>query len=121
MGKVDDLAWTGFNLLAWSLAETHIGIICACAPSLRAFFRRYVNLSSSRNSHNRGSHVPDDGEAGNRGSRMRCSTLPMIPPMDDKNGNFVSSPTSPLPPLEKEEMTTDVSETRASSCRTAAT
>jgi hypothetical protein len=117
MGKVDDLAWTGFNLLAWSLVETHIGIICACAPSLRAFFRKYVNISSSRHSH-RFSHMQDGGEAGSRGSRARCSNLPEIQLENKPDGSFVTSPTSPLPPLEKEEMMVNVSDTKASSTRT---
>ncbi|CAK3965534.1 Hypothetical predicted protein [Lecanosticta acicola] len=37
-----DLAWTGFDLLAWALVETQLAIICACAPALRVFFRRYL-------------------------------------------------------------------------------
>ncbi|KXS98993.1 hypothetical protein AC578_6164 [Pseudocercospora eumusae] len=37
-----DSTWTGFSLLAWSIVECHLAIICACAPSLRVFFRRYL-------------------------------------------------------------------------------
>lgn len=37
-----DTSWVGFDLFTWSLLECHLGIIFACAPSLRAFVRRYV-------------------------------------------------------------------------------
>lgn len=40
-----DTSWTGFELAAWSIVECQLGIICACAPSLRAFFRRYLRDS----------------------------------------------------------------------------
>ncbi|EMC95582.1 hypothetical protein BAUCODRAFT_40492, partial [Baudoinia panamericana UAMH 10762] len=38
-----DTSWAGFNLFAWSLVECHLAILCACAPHLRAFFRRYLS------------------------------------------------------------------------------
>ncbi|USW55931.1 hypothetical protein Slin15195_G092500 [Septoria linicola] len=37
-----DTTWTGHTLFAWSIVETQLAIMCACAPSLRAFFRRYL-------------------------------------------------------------------------------
>lgn len=37
-----DSSWTGFELAAWTIVECQLGIICACAPSLRAMFRRYL-------------------------------------------------------------------------------
>lgn len=40
-----DASWTGFELLAWTVVECQLGLICACAPSLRAFFRRYLRDS----------------------------------------------------------------------------
>lgn len=44
-----DTSWTGFDLFVWSLIECHLAIICACAPSLRAFFRRYLSEPFNRN------------------------------------------------------------------------
>jgi hypothetical protein len=55
LGNTYDTSWTGFDLLIWTIIELQLGIICACAPSLRAFFRRYVSealrksLTSSKN------------------------------------------------------------------------
>lgn len=43
LGITYDTSWTGFDLLVWTIIELHLGIICACAPSLRAFFRRYLS------------------------------------------------------------------------------
>ena len=37
-----DTSWAGFNLFIWALLECHLAIIFACAPSLRAFVRRYL-------------------------------------------------------------------------------
>lgn len=43
LGKTYDTSWVGFDLLVWTIIELQLGIICACAPSLRAFFRRYLS------------------------------------------------------------------------------
>ena len=43
LGRIYDTSWTGFDLLVWTIVEMQLGIICACAPSLRAFFRRYLS------------------------------------------------------------------------------
>lgn len=43
LGRTYDTSWTGFDLLVWTIIELQLGIICACAPSLRAFFRRYLS------------------------------------------------------------------------------
>jgi len=36
-----DKTWLGFNVFAAGTAEGNIGIICACAPSLKSCFRVY--------------------------------------------------------------------------------
>lgn len=61
LGNTYDTSWTGFNLLVWTIIEMQLGIICACAPSMRAFFRRYLSdrirkslTLSSRNKRSRG-------------------------------------------------------------------
>lgn len=43
LGNNYDTSWTGFDLLVWATVELQLGLICACAPSLRAFFRRYLS------------------------------------------------------------------------------
>jgi hypothetical protein len=61
LGNTYDTSWIGFDLLVWTIIEMQLGIICACAPSMRAFFRRYLSdrirrsltLSSSRNKRSR--------------------------------------------------------------------
>jgi hypothetical protein len=37
-----DTSWNGFSLFVWSLLECELAVIFACAPALRAFFRRYL-------------------------------------------------------------------------------
>jgi hypothetical protein len=34
-------SWIGFRLMVASVTETHVSIICACAPLLKASFRRF--------------------------------------------------------------------------------
>lgn len=48
MNHTYDTSWTGFNLFVWALLECHLAIIFACAPSLRAFVRKYLGESFSR-------------------------------------------------------------------------
>ncbi|KAF2720942.1 hypothetical protein K431DRAFT_247912 [Polychaeton citri CBS 116435] len=43
LGSTYDTSWTGFDLFTWSLIECQLAIICACAPSLRAFVKNYLN------------------------------------------------------------------------------
>lgn len=120
MGHPTDLAWTGFDLLAWSLAEVHIGIVCACAPSLRAFFRQYVNISSHRNSR-RISRRPDmDAEEAGlaspsntyRGSNRDSAQSQMAMADMKHQSAVVYEPTTPLPP-EKGEIGVAVSDSHS--------
>jgi hypothetical protein len=54
-----DVTWEGPILLIWTHMELHLGIICACAPALKAFFVHHnivsfgslVPSSISRRSH----------------------------------------------------------------------
>ncbi|GAB1733015.1 hypothetical protein NU195Hw_g8392t1 [Hortaea werneckii] len=48
INRTYDTSWVGFDLFTWSLVECHLAIIFACAPSLRAFIRRYLGESLSR-------------------------------------------------------------------------
>lgn len=68
LGKTYDTSWTGFDLLVWTIIELQLGIICACAPSLRAFFRRYFSdalrksFGSSKNKRNTRSDNSTNGQ-----------------------------------------------------------
>src|SRR4051812_12327040 len=37
----NDKTWIGFNTVVAGIAEGNIGIICACAPSIHHYFRRF--------------------------------------------------------------------------------
>lgn len=41
-GQSKDITRSAFNLFVWAQFELQAGIICASAPSLRVFFRRYL-------------------------------------------------------------------------------
>ncbi|KAM3414013.1 hypothetical protein BST61_g10675 [Cercospora zeina] len=48
MRETMDSTWIGHKFFASSVVECQLAIICACAPSLRAFFRRYVRDTLKR-------------------------------------------------------------------------
>lgn len=60
----------GFYLYVWSVVEWNLGIICACAPSLRVFFRSYLMTSFNRSKGSKGSQNSNHG--GDRKSAGMC-------------------------------------------------
>lgn len=44
-GHSSDVSWNIFDLFVWAQLELQLGIMCAAAPSLRVFFRRYLGGS----------------------------------------------------------------------------
>lgn len=42
-----DITRSAFNLFVWAQIELQAGIMCASAPSLRVFFRRYLGGSTN--------------------------------------------------------------------------
>nr|POE77527.1 hypothetical protein CFP56_09174 [Quercus suber] len=68
LGAQYDPSWIGYNLYVWSDLELQLSIICASAPVMRVFFRKYLSSSMSRmlnsaktgtNNLSRGSHALD--------------------------------------------------------------
>ena len=45
-GTSKDITRSAFNLFVWAQIELQAGIMCASAPSLRVFFRRYLGVTS---------------------------------------------------------------------------
>ena len=45
-GTSKDITRSAFNLFVWAQIELQAGIMCASAPSLRVFFRRYLGVVS---------------------------------------------------------------------------
>jgi hypothetical protein len=41
-----DVSWQLWEVWNWMLLEIHIGVICANAPALKVFFKRYLNIKS---------------------------------------------------------------------------
>lgn len=68
-----DTSWTGFDLYVWSILECQLAIICASAPSLRAFFRRYLSGPINRTIRSASRSVSN--QQSNKGTR-ETSTLP---------------------------------------------
>jgi hypothetical protein len=46
-GRSKDITRSAFNLFVWAQIELQAGIICASAPALRVFFRRYLGGGTS--------------------------------------------------------------------------
>jgi len=51
-----DFTWVAFDVYFWTMLEFGLGIMCACAPSLRVFIKRYIGepLSSARSGNGSG-------------------------------------------------------------------
>ncbi|RMY22166.1 hypothetical protein D0867_02883 [Hortaea werneckii] len=45
--KDSDVSWAGFWLYFWSILEWNLGLMCACAPSLRVLVQRYLQATKS--------------------------------------------------------------------------
>lgn len=49
-----DITWIAYYGWIWTALEADLGVICACAPALKVFFRRYLNLSTNRSKYGYG-------------------------------------------------------------------
>ncbi|KAM0717484.1 hypothetical protein Q7P37_007336 [Cladosporium fusiforme] len=69
LGHTVDLTTTGFDAYIWSQLEVQLAIICASAPALRVFFRKYLSdpmirvLSSVRSHSYHDSHSKSNAQA----------------------------------------------------------
>lgn len=45
-----DITWYAWYGWIWTTLEAQLGVICACAPALKGFFKRYFNISSNQSS-----------------------------------------------------------------------
>ena len=68
-----DTSWTGFSLFTWSLLECHLAIIFACAPSLRAFIRRYLADTFTSTFKSGSQSTGKSGKSGTIGSSQDAS------------------------------------------------
>ncbi|KAF1816740.1 hypothetical protein P152DRAFT_135994 [Eremomyces bilateralis CBS 781.70] len=44
--KTYDVTWAAEEVWVWTAVETHLAVICASAPALKVFFKRYLKVSS---------------------------------------------------------------------------
>lgn len=42
-----DVTWVGWKLWIWTLLEVHVGVMCANAPALKAFFKQFLKIAKS--------------------------------------------------------------------------
>lgn len=62
IGHASDVSWDIFDLFVWAQVELQLGIMCASAPSLRVFIRRYLGSGvASRRSKFTGANIFDTG------------------------------------------------------------
>jgi hypothetical protein len=97
-----DLTYAGFDVLVWAQLEMQLSLICASAPALRVFFRRYLanpiralssgrsNIDSARDRDSRrvGTKLTDDPPSLPT-SQRRPSTL-LTPNSTGKFGNLAT-------------------------------
>lgn len=72
MMKTYDVPWYGYMTWLWACVEAHIGLICACVPSCRAFFVAWSRSSLGSGSRSRNmSYGPGTKNDGTRGATIR--------------------------------------------------
>ena len=49
-----DITWACLPTWAWTAVEADLAVVCASAPALKVFFRRYLNISNQRSGYNVG-------------------------------------------------------------------
>ena len=84
-----DASRTFFNLIVWAQLELQLGIMCASAPSLRGFLKRY--LGSSMASRALKSDTPDHNTSGSRIGKALSNAF------HRKRTSDVQELTSPMP------------------------
>ena len=121
LGTDYDITWVGFDVFVWADLEVQLSIICASAPALRVFFRRYLSDPISRAIHTASSVSRSGIRSTNNDSRQpdsegninysRMST-PRFSGIDEKNGvrHFVKPS---LDPVGEQEIDPSSSNTRS--------
>lgn len=74
-GHDSDVSWNIFDLFLWAQLELQLGIMCAAAPSLRVFFRRYLGNSSASRAFKSGL---SGGKSGGRATPGYGNTLTSV-------------------------------------------
>ncbi|KAF2194653.1 hypothetical protein K469DRAFT_686649 [Zopfia rhizophila CBS 207.26] len=72
-----DITWYAFYGWIWTALEADLGVICASAPALKVFFRRYFNLSANR-SGNSDSYGKRSARSDKASGKYPWSSLPSI-------------------------------------------
>jgi len=70
-----DITWASLPVLTWTVVEADLAVVCASAPALKVFFRRYLNISSQRSGYS-------PGCVHNISSRQGYTSEPPQPPID---------------------------------------
>lgn len=48
-----DITWYAYSGWIWTIIEVQLGVICASAPAMKVFFKRYLGVMSSRGDYSR--------------------------------------------------------------------
>lgn len=86
-----DETWLGFDIFVWAQLELQLAIICASAPALRVFFRKYLSDPLSRalnTAKNAGSAI----RSGHRNSNNLEHGIVHFPSNHSRNMSDVKSP-----------------------------
>lgn len=94
LGHSTDLTWDGFDVLVWAQLEIQLSIICASAPALRVFFRRYLSdpmdrVISSIRSHSRHDFKSSSNENSHDSSNRGDSPIPLNPRSESHREKYV--------------------------------
>lgn len=76
LGRSWDITWVGYKVYIWSTLEIELALICASAPALRVFFRRYLSDPLQRAINYGTAHSGSGIRSRNRDSKLVESNPP---------------------------------------------
>ena len=71
-----DITWACLPDWAWTAVEADLAVVCASAPALKVFFRRYLNISRQRSGYNLGYVHNISSHQGYTGGPLQSPTHP---------------------------------------------
>jgi hypothetical protein len=71
-----DVSWQLWEIWNWTLLELHIGVICANAPALKVFVKRYLNIKSIVSNQQAQSSQAKSSQAKSSQTRSQTSSKP---------------------------------------------
>lgn len=108
-----DITWYAWYGWIWTTLEAQLGIICACAPALKGFFKRYFSLTTVRSgAYGYPSRKPNSSGGKTPGCGRMSPGNSLTPSVMEMGGIKVSTTTNVIDDKDETESQGSMSSTR---------